>query len=55
MIAGLATAFVTSPVDVVKTRIMNQKVGKAGEPLLYKSTMDCIIKVCFFFSRKGKS
>ena len=42
-IAGFMTALVTSPVDVIKTRIMNQKVqGKSGT--LYTSTGDCLLK-----------
>ena len=31
----------TSPVDVVKTRIMSQKLG---QPLLYNGMIDCIKK-----------
>ena len=44
MVAGFVTAFATSPVDVVKTRIMNQKKDSLGEPLIYRNTLDCIIK-----------
>jgi hypothetical protein len=44
MIAGFVAAVVTSPVDVIKTRIMNQKVGTNGE-LLYRGTLDCLVKV----------
>ena len=43
MIAGFVTAFVTSPVDVVKTRVMNQRIKGEGV-VLYKSTIDCIAK-----------
>lgn len=44
MVAGLVTAFATSPVDVVKTRVMNQKKDKHGKPLVYRNTWDCIVK-----------
>lgn len=37
-ITGLVTAFVGSPVDVTKTRIMNAKPGT------YNGVADCIIK-----------
>ena len=41
--AGLAVALVSSPVDVVKTRIMNQKVvGKNGT--LYRGAVECLVK-----------
>ena len=41
--AGLAVALVSSPVDVVKTRVMNQKVeGKNGT--LYRSAIECLVK-----------
>ena len=43
MLAGLVCATVTSPVDVIKTRIMNQSImGNGGK--LYTSTFDCLIK-----------
>eukprot|EP00742_Colponemidia_sp_Colp-10_P004259 GILJ01004544.1.p1 GENE.GILJ01004544.1~~GILJ01004544.1.p1 ORF type:complete len:323 (-),score=30.87 GILJ01004544.1:210-1142(-) len=41
MLAGLVAAAVTSPVDVVKTRIMNQKPGQH----LYLNTVDCFTKI----------
>jgi len=41
LIAGFVAAFVTNPVDTVKTRIMNQKNGE----LMYKNSMDCAIKI----------
>ena len=44
MIAGFATAFVTSPVDVVKTRIMNERV-LAEETLVYVSTGSTLMKI----------
>lgn len=39
--AGFIAAAMTSPFDVVKTRIMNQPVGPDGRGALYKSTRDC--------------
>jgi len=39
MIAGFIAAVVTSPVDVIKTRIMNQRGQQR-----YTSTLDCAIK-----------
>eukprot|EP00696_Hemimastix_kukwesjijk_P011467 gnl/Hemi2/24400_TR8202_c0_g1_i1.p1 gnl/Hemi2/24400_TR8202_c0_g1~~gnl/Hemi2/24400_TR8202_c0_g1_i1.p1 ORF type:complete len:307 (+),score=75.80 gnl/Hemi2/24400_TR8202_c0_g1_i1:61-981(+) len=43
MLAGLAAALVTSPFDVVKTRVMNQAVeGRLGTK--YGSTLDCFAK-----------
>jgi len=44
MIAGFMAAVVTSPVDVIKTRIMNQKIGSSGENLVYKGTLDCCVQ-----------
>ncbi|XP_060069210.1 mitochondrial substrate carrier family protein ucpB-like [Ylistrum balloti] len=40
MVAGFMTALTTSPVDVVKTRIMNQK----QDSKVYKSAFDCFLK-----------
>nr|XP_054763646.1 mitochondrial uncoupling protein 4-like [Lytechinus pictus] len=42
--SGLVAAIVSTPADVVKTRIMNQGSDSAGRPLLYKSSMDCLLK-----------
>lgn len=44
MIAGFFAAAVTSPVDVVKTRIMNQKFDSKGMGMIYKNTLDCFVK-----------
>lgn len=41
--AGLAVALVSSPVDVVKTRIMNQKVV-CNNGTLYSGAIECLIK-----------
>jgi len=43
MVAGLIAALVTSPVDLVKTRVMNQT--KQGGALRYTSSWDCVKKV----------
>jgi solute carrier family 25 uncoupling protein 8/9 len=44
---GLAAGFVAtvfgSPMDVVKTRVMNTKLGPDGKPL-YSGMVDCIVK-----------
>ena len=37
-VAGFVAAFVGSPVDVTKTRVMNAKPG------VYKGVIDCVIK-----------
>lgn len=42
-LAGFVAAMATSPVDLIKTRVMNQIVS-AGEPLLYRNSYDCLIK-----------
>eukprot|EP00897_Mesotaenium_endlicherianum_P002213 jgi/Mesen1/2019/ME000148S01121 len=44
MTAGLVTAVVIAPVDLVKTRIMQQQVGVDGKGLLYSSAIDCFRK-----------
>lgn len=43
MVAGLVCATVTSPVDVIKTRVMNQRV-KGRNTELYRSMLDCLCK-----------
>ena len=56
MVAGLVCATVTSPVDVIKTRMMNQRVS-GSMSLLYSSTPDCLFKTIrtegFFGLYKG--
>ena len=42
--AGLITAFITSPVDVVKTRIMNENIVR-NRHLVYTSTYSCFVKI----------
>ena len=43
MVAGLTCAIVTSPIDVIKTRIMNQKLNENGVKI-YTSTVDCLLR-----------
>ncbi|KAH7425241.1 hypothetical protein KP509_11G045800 [Ceratopteris richardii] len=44
MIAGLMSAIVIAPVDLVRTRIMQQAVDSEGHGILYSSTFDCFWK-----------
>jgi hypothetical protein len=43
-IAGLAVALVTSPVDTVRTRLMNQPVSVTGNGEHYSGMLDCFVK-----------
>ncbi|KAE8683053.1 Mitochondrial uncoupling protein 3 [Hibiscus syriacus] len=43
IMSGLAATTLSCPADVVKTRMMNQAVGKEGN-LMYKSSYDCLVK-----------
>ncbi|XP_023714251.1 mitochondrial uncoupling protein 4 isoform X2 [Cryptotermes secundus] len=42
--AGLVAATMGTPADVVKTRIMNQPTDSKGNGLVYKSSVDCLMK-----------
>ena len=43
MMSGFITAFIMSPIDVIKTRIMNQQVqNKNGNT--YRNARDCLVK-----------
>lgn len=42
--AGFVAAGMGTPADVVKTRVMNQPTDKQGNPLVYKSSWDCLKK-----------
>ncbi|XP_014278841.1 mitochondrial uncoupling protein 4 isoform X2 [Halyomorpha halys] len=42
--AGLVAATMGTPADVVKTRIMNQPTDANGNGLIYKSSVDCLVK-----------
>ena len=41
--AGFVCSVFTSPIDVIKTRIMNQDISKEGSKA-YKSIIDCLLK-----------
>lgn len=43
--AGFIATCVASPIDVVKTRVMNAKAPAAGEQPLYRNALDCFVKV----------
>lgn len=40
-VSGSITAFVTNPVDVIRTRVMSQPVGAQA---LYRNAFDCVVK-----------
>lgn len=44
MVAGLISATTTSPIDVVKSRYMNQNFHPNGTGMMYSSTIDCFVK-----------
>ncbi|XP_057660917.1 mitochondrial uncoupling protein 4-like isoform X2 [Diorhabda carinulata] len=44
MIAGFAGAVLSTPADVIKSRVMNQPTDKQGKGLLYKGSIDCFQK-----------
>ncbi|XP_002966666.2 mitochondrial substrate carrier family protein ucpB isoform X1 [Selaginella moellendorffii] len=44
MVAGLATAIAISPVDLIRTRIMQQAVDSKGDGVFYSSSLDCLWK-----------
>lgn len=43
VMSGLAATTLSCPADVVKTRMMNQAVGK-DEKVVYKGSYDCLVK-----------
>lgn len=43
-VAGFITNCITSPIDMVRTRYMNQKKDGNKKPVLYRGTLDCIMK-----------
>ncbi|ALC38344.1 CG8323, partial [Drosophila busckii] len=57
MVAGFAGAAISTPADVVKSRIMNQPIDEKGRGLHYKGTMDCFTQLVqgegFFAMYKG--
>lgn len=44
-IAGSVMSLAITPPDVITTRMLNQGVDANGKGLLYKSTLDCFLKV----------
>lgn len=42
--SGFCCAVATSPLDVVKSRVMGQPVGLDGKGTLYKGMIDCFVK-----------
>ncbi|PWN38837.1 mitochondrial carrier [Ceraceosorus guamensis] len=44
-IAGAFGATIVYPIDLVKTRMQNQRSSVVGEPLMYKNSIDCVRKV----------
>ncbi|KAN0060142.1 mitochondrial aspartate-glutamate transporter agc1 [Thecaphora frezii] len=44
-IAGSIGATMVYPIDLVKTRMQNQRSAVVGEPLMYKNSIDCVKKV----------
>lgn len=49
-LAGAFGATAVYPIDLVKTRMQNQRSSQPGQQLLYKNSWDCFIKV---ISREG--
>ncbi|KAH8298127.1 hypothetical protein KR018_007100 [Drosophila ironensis] len=45
IIAGFAGAGLSTPADVIKSRIMNQPTDAFGRGLLYKGSLDCLSKL----------
>jgi len=43
-IAGFVAAVCSTPVDLTKTRLMNQPFGPDGKGILYKGMIDCFVK-----------
>ncbi|KAK0547243.1 mitochondrial aspartate-glutamate transporter agc1 [Tilletia horrida] len=44
-IAGATGATMVYPIDLVKTRMQNQRSSVVGEPLMYKNSIDCVKQV----------
>ena len=40
--AGLVSAILGTPADVIKTRMMNQPVGPDGKGVYYSSSVNCL-------------
>eukprot|EP00397_Hematodinium_sp_SG-2012_P050034 GEMP01057966.1.p2 GENE.GEMP01057966.1~~GEMP01057966.1.p2 ORF type:complete len:162 (+),score=37.55 GEMP01057966.1:578-1063(+) len=44
LLAGFFASVASNPVDVIKTRIMNQPTPSPGNPLMYPGQIDCVRK-----------
>ncbi|GMT18639.1 hypothetical protein PFISCL1PPCAC_9936, partial [Pristionchus fissidentatus] len=44
-LAGLSAALVSTPADVVKTRIMQQLRDSSGDTVAYRGSMDCLLRI----------
>ncbi|KAG9285414.1 hypothetical protein G9A89_010889 [Geosiphon pyriformis] len=42
--SGLCVCIAMNPFDVISTRMYNQKADSSGKGILYKSTLDCLVK-----------
>ena len=55
--SGIVAASLSSPADLVKARVMNQPFDDHGRPLLYKNSVECLVKTVrnegFFGLYKG--
>eukprot|EP01112_Ceratiomyxa_fruticulosa_P009911 TRINITY_DN2601_c0_g1_i4.p1 TRINITY_DN2601_c0_g1~~TRINITY_DN2601_c0_g1_i4.p1 ORF type:complete len:304 (+),score=44.77 TRINITY_DN2601_c0_g1_i4:366-1277(+) len=51
--AGFIAAACTSPVDVIKTRVMNQPIDENGKGKIYKNSIDCCMKIIKFEGPMG--
>ena len=55
--SGIVAASLSSPADLVKARVMNQPFDDRGRPLLYKNSVECLVKTVrnegFFGLYKG--
>jgi len=45
MCAGLTASVLSTPADVIKSRMMNQPVDESGKNLYYKNSIDCLRKL----------
>ena len=49
LLAGVLGAIATNPIDVVKSRMMNQNTSKVKLNHFYQSSLDCCVKVMTIF------
>ena len=47
-LAGAAGAGVIYPMDLVKTRMQNQRIGSSKSEIMYRSSWDCFMKALKF-------